>query len=93
MSGIGEFLREIMPSWLNRTARNRSAAWPGRGSTRHLGDDDARSLAREADALWQRHIDQGLHCEAFPDSIDEALRKRGEAGPKREKPKGSNGLH
>jgi hypothetical protein len=87
VSGIGEFLREIMPSWLNRPA--------GRSSTRYArghGTDDARKLAREADAVWQQHVDQGLHCEAFPEPVPGPTRKRDEGG-KREKPSGSNGLH
>lgn len=91
MSAIGDFLREIMPSWLSRPG--------GRGlrpSARYQageGGDDARELAREADAVWQQCVDEGLHGEAFPEAIPGKRRAEPGGGEKREKPAGPNGLH
>jgi hypothetical protein len=92
VSGIGEFLREIMPSWLNRSARGPASLRPSGRYARAQGTDDARVLAREADEVWDRHVAAGLHCEAFPEVIAGSPRRRDQSGG-REKPSGSKGLH
>lgn len=66
MSAIGEILREIMPAWLKRSARQ--AGTPRKGLSRDFRRNP-RSLAQQADADWQECIDEGLHCEAFPEPI------------------------
>jgi hypothetical protein len=71
MSAIGEILREIMPTWLTRPARQGSArtiGTPRKGLSRDFRRNP-RSLAQQADADWQECIDEGLHCEAFPEPI------------------------
>jgi hypothetical protein len=88
VSGIGEFLREIMPAWLSRPARDRTDLMSGRYAHAQ-GTDDARELAREADEVWDRHVAAGLHCEAFPEAIAVSAQER----EGREKPAGANGLH
>jgi hypothetical protein len=100
VSAIGDFLREIMPSWLNRPGRDHldTRRRGLRPSARHqAGEDDPRELAREADAVWKQCVDDGQHGEAFPEPIP-GKRGRAEPGPgttesKREKPAGSSGLH
>jgi hypothetical protein len=101
VSAIGDFLREIMPSWLNRPGREHVDA--SRRGVRRSGRfgpgedaDDARVLAREADDVWQQCVDKGLHGEAFPEPIaDKPGRAAKPAATEKKptKPAGSNGPH
>ena len=94
MSAIGEFLREIMPSWLSPQPRDRwssrRAAWR---QARNIGEEDARALAREADEVWQHCVDDGMHGEAFPERAPDKGRRSVLGSDAREKPADSNDPH
>ena len=70
MSTIGEFLREFIPNWLNRPVGSaEGAVRHARRAPARIDAEDPRTLAREADAVWQNCVDDGLHGEAFPEPL------------------------
>ena len=83
MSTIGEFLREIIPSWLNRSSGNpHGAPRHVRRAGARIDSEDPRALAREADAVWQNCVDHGLHGEAYPEPFaSKQARLTGRQGP------------
>jgi hypothetical protein len=91
LSTIGDFLRDHMPLWLGGSLRDRPVGGLGRAQSA----DEARMLAREADAVWQQCLDEGIYGEAFPEPV--AAIDKGSAGTRRgdarDKPPGSNGPH
>jgi hypothetical protein len=108
VSAIGDFFREIMPNWLNRPDSSRSsrgrAFRPSTRYSRSQDPEDARSLAVEADRVWEQQVNDGLHGEAFPEPIagkpvrsaagrTPARAKRNETAAKPDKPSGSNRPH
>jgi hypothetical protein len=106
VSAIGDFLREMMPSWLSRPDRIRSTSGGSVRSrySRSQDPEDARSLAVEADRVWEQQVNDGLHGEAFPEPIagkparsaagrTTARAKRNETAAKPDKPSGSNRPH
>jgi hypothetical protein len=93
VSTIGEFLREMIPNWLNRPAGNQEGALRhARQASARVEVEDPRTLAREADAVWQNCVDDGLHGEAFPEPL--ATRQgRAAAGDDPAKPAGHARKH
>ena len=93
MSTIGEFLREIIPSWLHRQPGNAEGAQRhARRARERIDAEDPRALAREADAVWQNCVDDGMHGEAFPEPL--ATRHgRYATGEGSTKPGGRGGKH
>jgi hypothetical protein len=70
LSTIGEFLREIIPTWLSRPASHADGAVRhARPASARVDAEDPRTLAREADAVWQHCVDDGVHGEAFPEPL------------------------
>jgi hypothetical protein len=93
VSTIGEFLREIIPNWLQRAPGDaQDALRHARRASARVGAEDPRALAREADAVWQNCVDDGLHGEAFPEPL--ATRQgRAATGDGPAKPAGHAGKH
>jgi hypothetical protein len=94
VSAIGEFLREIMPSWLSPPAGRRWSSRSAAARQAHtITDGDPRELAREADTVWQHCVDEGQHGEAFPEDAPGKKRLRTPKRAAREKTAGSNDRH
>jgi hypothetical protein len=87
VSAIGEFLREIIPSWLSPPPRG---GWAARRAARRgdVSGEDSRELAREADAVWRHCVDEGQHGEAFPEDAPEKKWRQKPAGDARKRPAG-----
>ena len=93
MSTIGEFLREIIPNWLHRPAGDADGAvGHARRAVARVDAEDPRTLAREADAVWQNCVDGGQHGEAFPEPLA-PKQGRKPASDDRAKPAGQTRKH
>ena len=94
MSTIGEFLREFMPNWLSRPAGNaEDAVRHARRASARVDAEDPRKLAREADAVWQSCVDDGVHGEAFPEPLPTRQGRRASTSEGAAKPTGQQRKH